>query len=414
MPACRAGAQAIVDALPSSWPSGGDAGQALLHAQPCGAGRPRPAWGACEGSSPELRGYTCGLWTLLHALAERVEPETGGAAWYFGARAFARSFFSCSDCSAHFLERTGEEDVASLGSGGPASSARQAALWAWRVHNEVNERLAVEEAAGGPGVDAAFPKETWPSHELCAACGCVDPAHCAHTWPHHGPGGGLWDEDEVASFLTRFYGPQPGEAVAERPGSHEVRSAAEGLGEMAHELAAEEAEARAREAHARTHEAHAARRSAAEEDAAAHEEDVARARAAEAARGGARTGARGADTQRAPAFSGRAAPGTGRAMDAHDIHKARTLSAPGGMPVWLFVALCAVTPVALYAALAGCGLVGGRKAAAQLLASAASNAAVKPSRFSPSWQIARMLGGKKKTGIGASLAALNGQSLKTV
>ena len=36
----------------------------------------------CQGSKPGTRGYTCGLWLLLHSLAARVEPATsGGAVW---------------------------------------------------------------------------------------------------------------------------------------------------------------------------------------------------------------------------------------------------------------------------------------------------------------------------------------------
>jgi len=126
-------------------------------------------------------------------------------------------------------------------------------------------------------------------------------------------------------------------------------------------------------------------------------------------------GARRERDARAPAFSGRGAPGgaTGREMDSHDMH-VPLFAAPFGLPIWLFVALCAAAPVLAYAAAAACGLVGGRRSAAALLASAASNSTAKPSRFSPSWQLSRALGGKKKSGLGSSLAALNGQSLKTV
>ncbi len=39
-------------------------------------------WFMCKGSKPGTRGYTCGLWLLLHSLAARVEPASnGGANW---------------------------------------------------------------------------------------------------------------------------------------------------------------------------------------------------------------------------------------------------------------------------------------------------------------------------------------------
>ena len=39
-------------------------------------------WGSCRGSRETSRGYTCGLWLLLHSLAARsAPPETVGAFW---------------------------------------------------------------------------------------------------------------------------------------------------------------------------------------------------------------------------------------------------------------------------------------------------------------------------------------------
>ena len=206
--ACRAGAEALHAALPDAWPAGQDAPAKLARFRPCGVGRPRPAWGACAGSSPGLRGYSCGLWTLLHALAARAEPTHGGGEWLAGARAFVGSFFTCTDCSKHFMERTAAADVSALRAGRGAP-ARQAALWAWRVHNEVNARLAGEEAASGGG-DPAAPKRPWPPQALCGDCACAAPAGCERTWPG-APGGGLWDEAAVERFLASYYGPTAGE-----------------------------------------------------------------------------------------------------------------------------------------------------------------------------------------------------------
>jgi hypothetical protein len=62
VPACKAGAAALADALPEAWPEGGDAPARLGRFRPCGVDRRRPAWGACAGSSADTRGYSCGVW----------------------------------------------------------------------------------------------------------------------------------------------------------------------------------------------------------------------------------------------------------------------------------------------------------------------------------------------------------------
>lgn len=39
-------------------------------------GHPLPTnrtWMACQGSKPYLRGYTCGLWTLMHAVTIQAD-----------------------------------------------------------------------------------------------------------------------------------------------------------------------------------------------------------------------------------------------------------------------------------------------------------------------------------------------------
>ena len=44
-------------------------------------------WGACKGTRENSRGFTCGLWLLLHSLAARARPEaTGGAFWMAAVR----------------------------------------------------------------------------------------------------------------------------------------------------------------------------------------------------------------------------------------------------------------------------------------------------------------------------------------
>lgn len=48
------------------------------------------AWRSCKGSRDNTRGYTCGLWQLLHSLAARLEDqEHGGAFWMHTVRCSA-------------------------------------------------------------------------------------------------------------------------------------------------------------------------------------------------------------------------------------------------------------------------------------------------------------------------------------
>ncbi len=53
-------------------------------------------WTSCKGSLPDSRGYTCGLWMLLHSLAARL-PEEGnsGVLWLTSVKGFIKSFFQC-------------------------------------------------------------------------------------------------------------------------------------------------------------------------------------------------------------------------------------------------------------------------------------------------------------------------------
>lgn len=300
--ACAAGAAALGEAVRArTWPPPGASSPdaAASTFRPCGVDRPRPAgWGACAavtggGASSPLNataaaqhpprgGFACGLWTLLHSLAARADGSPGGRGaglWLAGARGYVRSFFPCSDCAAHFLKRTSDEDIAVLirgaaaAAGGgdaraklPASSKaaassaaaprpellrrHAASVAAWRVHNDVSARVAAEEAADAaslasarppaPAAAAASPfvssKAPWPPASLCAACVCAPvggtgaaPAVAGTTAaadalvPRPGcehplpgaPAGGVWDVLVIAPFLARFYGGSGAAAPAE-------------------------------------------------------------------------------------------------------------------------------------------------------------------------------------------------------
>ncbi|XP_037349542.1 sulfhydryl oxidase 2 [Talpa occidentalis] len=149
-------------------------------------------WVGCQGSWPELRGYTCSLWKLFHTLTVHAaaHPEALDGTGLEGdpqavlqaIRAYVRTFFGCKECAEHFEEMAAE----SLGS---VKTADQAVLWLWRKHNLVNHRLA-----GHLSEDPKFPKVPWPTPDLCPAC--------------HEEVKGLdsWHEDQVLLFLKRHYG----------------------------------------------------------------------------------------------------------------------------------------------------------------------------------------------------------------
>lgn len=228
---CVDGARAIVDAFDELWPAedGDMAGvrARLAEARVCGEGldalfaktaptvstsetgkagtnagsgsqsrddalvRAHP-WRSCAGSVEGTRGYTCGLWTLLHTLAARAPGPEGGAAWFEKTTGWIEHFFPCDDCRAHFLAMAAEVPR------GEIVTARDAQLWLWRAHNEVNARLAAREARGegaGSG-DPAFPKAQWPAYAACEACREV--AAGANEAVR-------WDEEAVAAFLTVYF-----------------------------------------------------------------------------------------------------------------------------------------------------------------------------------------------------------------
>ena len=49
-------------------------------------------YGGCKGSREGTRGYTCGLWLLLHSLAAHVKPEASGGAFFMASLRFAPPF----------------------------------------------------------------------------------------------------------------------------------------------------------------------------------------------------------------------------------------------------------------------------------------------------------------------------------
>jgi len=62
------------------------------------------AWVGCKGSAPKFGGYPCGLWQLWHTLTLAQGEEDEDPRVVLRAMvAYVRHFFSCRECSEHFL-----------------------------------------------------------------------------------------------------------------------------------------------------------------------------------------------------------------------------------------------------------------------------------------------------------------------
>ncbi|XP_059316820.1 sulfhydryl oxidase 2-like isoform X2 [Lycium ferocissimum] len=164
---------------------------ALGNYQICGNEVPRGYWMYCRGSRNYTRGFSCGLWVLLHSLSIRVEDGESDMA-FRSTCDFIHNFFICDECRQHFYEM-----CSSVSS--PFKKARDFALWLWSAHNKVNERLMKEEASLGTG-DPEFPKAIWPPKHLCSSC-YFSPSKMSKENSKIN-----WDEDEVFKFLVSYYG----------------------------------------------------------------------------------------------------------------------------------------------------------------------------------------------------------------
>ncbi|XP_055397502.1 sulfhydryl oxidase 2 [Bubalus kerabau] len=149
-------------------------------------------WVGCQGSRPELRGYSCSLWQLFHTLTvgagthpkalDGTGLEDDPQAVLQTIRRYVHVFFGCKECGEHF-EEMAKESIDSV------KTPDQAILWLWKKHNLVNSRLA-----GHPSEDPKFPKVPWPSPDLCPAC------------HEEIKGLGTWNEGQVLLFLKQHYG----------------------------------------------------------------------------------------------------------------------------------------------------------------------------------------------------------------
>ncbi|VDM48687.1 unnamed protein product [Toxocara canis] len=142
-------------------------------------------WLACRGSKPYLRGYSCGLWTLLHAVTvqaykiEENNPSFDAAEEVIEPiHQFIYRFFSCEVCGRHFHNHVLKTDKTTI------KRAADSIMWLWRAHNIVNKILAKSQSE-----DPAFPKQQFPPSSICATC--------------HSDDGFV--ESEVLNFLISYY-----------------------------------------------------------------------------------------------------------------------------------------------------------------------------------------------------------------
>ncbi|CAE7353559.1 QSOX2 [Symbiodinium natans] len=128
--------------------------QGLDRAPPEAGVKPDAYWRRCKG-------FTCGLWTLFHVLSQaKGPPDTAGQELLTRIRGFVANFFGCQQCREHFLEAfdSCKFDRCHL----KADDAAGAALWLWKMHNDVTLRVAAESGRPMPNL--------WPAVEDCKTC----------------------------------------------------------------------------------------------------------------------------------------------------------------------------------------------------------------------------------------------------
>ncbi|KAG8382806.1 hypothetical protein BUALT_Bualt05G0116000 [Buddleja alternifolia] len=159
----------------------------LGNYQICGKDVPRGYWMFCRGSKNETRGFSCGLWVLLHSLSVRVDDGESHMA-FTTICDFIHNFFICEECRQHFYGMCSSVS-------NPFKNAQDFVLWLWDAHNKVNKRLMKEEESLGTA-DPNFPKIVWPPRQLCPSCYLTKNSKKDNEW----------DRDEVYKFLIGYYG----------------------------------------------------------------------------------------------------------------------------------------------------------------------------------------------------------------
>jgi len=153
-------------------------------------GHPFPVnatWQHCAGSSPEYRGYTCGLWTTFHTLTVHTYMDTiknkkmNPLKPLKAIQGWVSSFFGCRHCAQHFMHMT---TVLFPMNDRRVRHSHDMIMYLWRAHNIVNNRLH-----GDVTEDPQFVKYQFPPLFLCPTC---------HS-------GGHFSRRQVRNFLLRYY-----------------------------------------------------------------------------------------------------------------------------------------------------------------------------------------------------------------
>lgn len=160
---------------------------------------------ACTHGQSSM-GYTCGLWELFHIVTVgitvhlRTLTTVHISAQFVGdsIRDFVRHFFGCRECSKHFVQMydTCQQDVCHRLV--PSRDWREAALWLWQAHNDVNVRLARERWVDRhhigeemiPTTEDPLHDALWPSRDKCPKCWMSD---------------NTWDSAIVYNHLKNIY-----------------------------------------------------------------------------------------------------------------------------------------------------------------------------------------------------------------
>jgi hypothetical protein len=131
----------------------------------------RLGWRSCRGTWPGTRGYTCGVWLLLHALAANAPSDVAAVDVLWRTRDWIQELFGCAECAEHYARALRENGWKSV------RTKRGVMLTLWAAHNDVNRAIGIEAeraaAGSGSGIvfgDPEFPKIQWPSKAACPAC----------------------------------------------------------------------------------------------------------------------------------------------------------------------------------------------------------------------------------------------------
>lgn len=120
-------------------------------------------WVSCRGTWPGTRGYTCGVWSMLHTLASANNASVSSSVVqddHNKIRAMLWYFFDCNGCRDHFFNITVSE--------GDVVTAARNQLWWWFAHNTVNQRVGKLENSDNNG-DPKFPHVQWPQAPDCTS-----------------------------------------------------------------------------------------------------------------------------------------------------------------------------------------------------------------------------------------------------